>query len=562
VRAEGASELKLNPGLTHILQENDTVFYIGFTKEEYSKVRGPINIRHTLWHACATWAVIAMATSGINPYEVEQEYDVGGNQKGGDQKEKVEQEEVTSIGPKEDVKFYIGDRQSTELLGSDLVNVGCQKRPSVISDTSHVTTEGGSGSATPMKENLDDQVKCDVLRGVQLLRFHSQASIHAGGPVKVKIHQDSIPQILAQGSAADTFQHTTSSSTQISGGTIPSHNSTQSTQGHTFHRQGSSQSTLGSGSTQPGHTFHFTQSTQGTSQPGHTFHRQGSTQSTQGTSQPGHSFHRQGSTQSTPMGSLNSVNEQPQSSSLLLQGNGQPFQRPTFSRLSDVVEESSMEREKWEVPTGDGSAMSDKVAVGTDSLRQAEEGRVIHRSPIQNGCSITVRECESGPSHCVPGNGTLIPKAAHAASAPEVPLAQRPPSLFSQRRQTFIPPPLDLNITRSVSDGRIVETLEEANLAAAAADPNTPVSLRRGGYYSSEMSLLSPGTPSMASRHHEMHLPPPPHRSILGNLSRKLSQVERVPPVLQEEVRVYGGKGRLWRVGLEEDWRGGHVLQE
>ena len=118
VQAAGEPELKLNPGLKHILEENDTVYYIGFTREEYSKVHASNSVRHSLLHACATLTVIAMTTSGINPYEMEQKY--------GSHEVKMDLSKEEDIKPakeeksKENVKFYIGEKSLTNEMDGDM----------------------------------------------------------------------------------------------------------------------------------------------------------------------------------------------------------------------------------------------------------------------------------------------------------------------------------------------------------------------------------------------------------------------------------------------------------
>ena len=577
VRAEGAADLKLNPGLTHILQENDTVFYIGFTREEYSKVRGPVNVRHTLWHACATWAVIALATSGINPYEMEQKY--GSHEVKVDQKDEVrievEQEEVTSVGTGQgdkEVQFYIGDRPSNEFLGSDLGSIG-QKRPSIVSGG---TPEDGSGTVTPMKGSLDDQIKCDVLRGVQLLRFHSQANFHSSVPVKVKLHRDSILQGGLQHLSSNNSTDTLQDSAQCQNSVQPDlaiHRQSSAQSGTGLQRQSSTQSGTGlqrQSSAQSGNGLQRQSSAQSgnglqrqsSAQSGHALIRQSSSQSGHTQSSGVQGSTHSGSQSSTHSGSQGSTHSGSRTHHDVANGSERfssviPAPKVSaqwnFGRLSDVPEECSLERE------------GEKCADVEHSLREAEEGRAVRRNGhipgghrVQEGLGVAQRGCSTDPGLHIDGtHSTSIRKAEHAMSVPEVPYSQRTPFLYSQQHQTLVPPPLDLGITRSASDGRIAETLEEAT--NNPADPNTPVTLRRGAYYSSEMSLLNPSTPGSASRHMKMDFPLPRRRpSILENLSRKLSQMERgAPPVLQEEVRGGGG-------GEYCTWRGKgyHWVQE
>ena len=49
VRGREDQNICLNPGLDHIMHTDDTVYYIGFTREEYSKVGGASHIHTALW---------------------------------------------------------------------------------------------------------------------------------------------------------------------------------------------------------------------------------------------------------------------------------------------------------------------------------------------------------------------------------------------------------------------------------------------------------------------------------------------------------------------------------
>ena len=54
VRGHDDQHIRLNPGLDHIMHADDTVYYIGFTREEYSKVGGASHIHTALWEV--KWA--------------------------------------------------------------------------------------------------------------------------------------------------------------------------------------------------------------------------------------------------------------------------------------------------------------------------------------------------------------------------------------------------------------------------------------------------------------------------------------------------------------------------
>ncbi len=508
VRPAGETQLKLNPGLTHILDEKDIVYYIGFTREEYSIVRGPANVRHTLWHACATWAILAMATSGINPYEMEEKYGshevkMHAEEETTNEKEKAESDEASSID-KEEVKFIVGEDdfpksgddgkrfsvgsisvQSTGINDSALTVKGSGNGSGLLTPS----RKGGSGTATPMKSGaatpmrsgtardgngngLDDQQKCDMLRGVKLLRFHSQPDTYpASIPVKVNLlRRDSL--------APPSVQIVRNSS-------VP----------HTTHGQPSLASTVSSAShphppppsltvpTHQGDTLQHGRASEPSMTSDHT--------------------HRLFLVPSGPKSSLCSL-----------------------KRLSDVPEECLLEKEG-------GARDGDSITKLTCSLREMEEGRIgenpwnknlprQQQQPAVPSASLITKQMSE------PGVVTFAQR--HAVIKERAPTQQL-------QRSSLAPPPLDLTMIRSLSDGGIMETLEEAKMG----DPDTPTNLRRMGYYSSEQSLLNPSTPSSASRHVAMNFPSPilarRRTNILESLSRKLSQAERiVPPPMPEEV--------------------------
>ena len=54
MRGHDDQHIRLNPGLDHIMHADDTVYYIGFTREEYSKVGGASHIHTAVWEV--KWA--------------------------------------------------------------------------------------------------------------------------------------------------------------------------------------------------------------------------------------------------------------------------------------------------------------------------------------------------------------------------------------------------------------------------------------------------------------------------------------------------------------------------
>lgn len=53
VRGPNDQHMHLNPGLDHIMRQEDIVYYIGFTKEEYSKVGRASHVHTALWEVCS-----------------------------------------------------------------------------------------------------------------------------------------------------------------------------------------------------------------------------------------------------------------------------------------------------------------------------------------------------------------------------------------------------------------------------------------------------------------------------------------------------------------------------
>ena len=579
VRGEGETELKLNPGLNHILQERDTIFYIGFTREEYSKVRGPVNTRSTLWHACASFAVLAMATSGINPYELEEKY--GSHEVKVEAKEVVKGEQdgggslISSEGEDAEVKFYLGGNQnsSSELKLIDTADVHKQvspihKRPSQASQASPIhkrLSQASQASSTHQrpslasqisatnfvnledndsnmetsltKEELDDQQKCDMLRGVKLLRFHSQAtSSHTSVPVKVNLlHRDSstgLTSVHPPGSSSAS----SSSSPLVVRRKISAPSSMPMRQGSIPVSALAHQNSIPVSAT-------LRQS----SVPGPV-----STLLHQQTTSPRRAVVPPPPPKQVTSNIQSSARIVAESATTITTGSGDPllekspepplYSEPSdpflpatrgshvcFKRLSDVPEEILMERER------SVSALSERALLST--LKDAEEGRGNYNG---RGTNSHVPSSRNAIELSSVERSVHMTRNVTYQPAPNTADNLRPPPNAQTKRVNLVPPPLDLNITRSASEGKLPGMLEEV-----VVDPDTPGTLRRGGFYSSEQSILNPSTPSSAIRHVGMRMPSPVFArrrpTILSNFSRKLSvQGERtVPPVMQEEVCMY-----------------------
>ena len=75
-----------------MLDEDDVCYYIGFTREEYSKVREtpPSALRTALWQTCANMAMLSLSVAGIDVdqlgEEVKEVTTTGNMDDGGSQK--------------------------------------------------------------------------------------------------------------------------------------------------------------------------------------------------------------------------------------------------------------------------------------------------------------------------------------------------------------------------------------------------------------------------------------------------------------------------------------------
>ena len=433
-----------------------------------------------------------MATSKIDPYKMAEEssdsnINVNGqtDSKTVSEKDKFSGQSVhASLNKdKESTKFFIGDRDSFDGQSSDahLLKVG--------SEVSSVN-ENGTGCVTPISNELDDQQKCDMRRGVQLLRFHSHMDPHANTiPFKVNLlHKES------SASMATTDPHLCSA---------------QST-----HGRNSVASDIILGPQNHG--------------------SKSSAQSTHGRNSVVSDVVAGAQNQALPkdLAALGYGNGQDYTPSVLLPHGREAIgstsssfgpQRPTRVsdyRLSDVPEESPTEKEQMSL-----SRRNSRPAQAQYSLRDAEEGRV------GNGHPKTSLEVP----HNIPKAGEVGIKQMSEAGFVYTP--QQSTSLSLGMKRSSCPPPLDLNITRSLSEGRL-ENMESDEMGC---NPPTPGTLRRSILYSSEQSLLHPNTPSTATRPLNSDFSfVLPHRNtnIFKNLSRKLSHnVDRnIPPTMAEEV--------------------------
>lgn len=178
VRPKSSRQILLNPGLHYVLDQDDVCYYIGFTREEYSKVReGPTSTVHTaLWQTCASIALLSLSVAGIDTEQLREEKmedsqiqtEVGDyfqweSEESGSVKEdggKRGIERVSSILSQRSVQFYIPDKED----GTEPVMSKTTKELSA-----------GDGQSSECK------------RGLKLLRYHSRMDIHANPVVKVNV---------------------------------------------------------------------------------------------------------------------------------------------------------------------------------------------------------------------------------------------------------------------------------------------------------------------------------------------------------------------------------------
>ena len=193
VRPKNSRDILLNPGLHYTLDEDDVCYYIGFTREEYSKVREtpPSEVRTVLWQTCANMALLSLSIAGIDPDTLgdhtdsgkmegpklpssldsqsavhsEAEERGGGGGGGGAEDGEGEIERVQSSSHIS-VQFHIPSE--TEDEQEQLVSEKASKEPSI--------SEGHSASESNV-----------VKRGLKLLRFHSRLDLHANPVVKIKV---------------------------------------------------------------------------------------------------------------------------------------------------------------------------------------------------------------------------------------------------------------------------------------------------------------------------------------------------------------------------------------
>ena len=193
VRPKNSRDILLNPGLHYTMDKDDICYYIGFTREEYSKVREtpPSEVRTVLWQTCANMALLSLSIAGIDPNTLGDHTDSGkmdgpkllssrdsqsavhseAEERGGGggaEAEKSGEGEIERVQSSSHISVQFHIPSETEDEQEQLVSEKASKEPSV-----------GEGH-TASESNV-------VRRGLKLLQFHSRMDIHANPVVKVKV---------------------------------------------------------------------------------------------------------------------------------------------------------------------------------------------------------------------------------------------------------------------------------------------------------------------------------------------------------------------------------------
>ena len=157
VRSQHDGDLQLNPDLQHILEDDDICYYIGFAREEYSKVGGVSAVHTALWNACANIGLFSLNIAGIDFNKAETSDSVRSENETGS----------AANSPNEKLKFSLPEPKTRSPM-----------------DAPPSTLFPAAGECHHI--NRDDRHN-PARRGLQLLRFHSRMDLHANPIVKVTL---------------------------------------------------------------------------------------------------------------------------------------------------------------------------------------------------------------------------------------------------------------------------------------------------------------------------------------------------------------------------------------
>ncbi len=181
VRCRNDPHIRLNPGLHHIMEADDICYYVGFTKEEYSKVREVSPVHTSFWQMCADAAVISLSVSGINPLELDEHNEVA-------QSKSTHINSVATHSAKDEERT-LGDVETHRDIDSSTEKA----RFFLPSEDDYLEGEVEGGiQLQPTAGCVDFSRQNEARRGLQLLRYHSKVDLHALPIVKVNLlHQNS-----------------------------------------------------------------------------------------------------------------------------------------------------------------------------------------------------------------------------------------------------------------------------------------------------------------------------------------------------------------------------------
>lgn len=220
VTPAGTNEIKLNPGIEHTMHEDDTCYYIGFTREEFSRVGGVQSIHHSLQQMCAHLAAYAMSSVGINPNELNEKNELetrgmssnasstpthSSRKMSSQSMHHGNGQNMTDIGgdvfcDEGQVRFFIPNQDTPSM---DSVSISMQ--PHVYVNSPSVTS--GELLRRDHERTSANQLISEAKRGLQLFRFHSGLDVHANPVVKLRCHGLEVNQDTPPSAVSPTHGH-------------------------------------------------------------------------------------------------------------------------------------------------------------------------------------------------------------------------------------------------------------------------------------------------------------------------------------------------------------------
>ena len=195
VRPHGSASILLNPGLHYTLREDDICYYIGFTREEYSKVREnpPSRFRMALWQTCASIALQSLTFAGFTTDQMREaeEKEEGREEGKEDADEEVEEETEhvlskihSSPSQSEGGRKGNGGREGGG-GGGGKTDVQFRIGPSLHTYTSITGVEEEEEEKEREGGSLAVSTSDEVRRGLKLLRYHSKMDVTSNPVLKV-----------------------------------------------------------------------------------------------------------------------------------------------------------------------------------------------------------------------------------------------------------------------------------------------------------------------------------------------------------------------------------------